>query len=181
MSPIERLFQRIEDTTESSLKKGLIMFCSLVFLLAFLGVYKTHYDQFALADKAKQTIVANNRINAMVNRKLHMDQEKEAIAESDGGQSGKDLVTTIDSAAQDLEIDLDAGYKKSLKTVSIPHEEDFVEQQVTIKTDKLSLKKIITLINSLRNENSVMFRDVKIENKGKLPACQIMLSMRKKK
>lgn len=181
MGPIDKFFHTIETTTEGTLKKGLIIFCSLVFLAGFLGIYKNRYDQMALVDKARQAITSNNRINAMVNKKFHLDHEKEALIQSGIGQGKKDLLKIIEAAAQDLEIDLDQSYKKSFKTIPIPHEEDFSEQQVTIKTDKLSLKKIITLINSLRSEDSVMFRDVKIENKGKMPASQILLSMRKKK
>ncbi len=112
---------------------------------------------------------------------MSLDQEKEAWAKEYEGLSERNLVNIIEKVLQENKIELDQPYKDSLKTVQIPFEEDFIEQQITIRTENLNLKNFINLIDSLRKENFVMFREVKIENKGKTPVCQALVTMRKKK
>jgi hypothetical protein len=181
MDIFSKMFEKLDALPEESLKKGLVLFCSALLLGAFLCVYKTRYDQLILVDQAKKAIANVNKINTLLVRKAQIDQEKDAVAKLAENQTNKDLLKLIESSAKDLEIDLDESYKTSFKIVPIPQEADFVEQQTTITTDKLNLKKIITLINSLRNESFVMFRELTIENKGKTPSCQFSLSMRQKK
>ncbi len=181
MSPIDTLFQKVETATTQSLKKTLIMLCSVVFLLAFIGLYKIRYDQLLLVNSAKNAISDNNKINSLLGKKMILDQEKEALIKDYENLTEKNLMSIVEKAVQENKIELEGSFKESFKLVPIPFEEDFVEQQITIKTENLSLKNFINLIDSLRKESFVMFREIKIENKGKNPACQAILSMRKRK
>lgn len=181
MNPIDTIFEKIETATSGSLKKALIVLCSTVFFIAFIGLYKIRYDQYSLINTARSAISDNNKINALLSKKMILDQNKEALAKEYENLSEKNLVNIIEKVIQENKIELDTSYKESLKIVQIPFEEDFIEQRVTIKTENLSLKNFINLIDSLRKESFVMFREIKIENKGKAPVCQALLSMRKKK
>lgn len=181
MNPIDNLFEKIETATVESLKKVLIIICSIVFFLAFIGLYRVRYNQYSMIEAVKKAISNNTKINNLISKKMSLDQEKEAWAKEYEGLSERNLVNIIEKVLQENKIELDQPYKDSLKTVQIPFEEDFIEQQITIRTENLNLKNFINLIDSLRKENFVMFREVKIENKGKTPVCQALVTMRKKK
>lgn len=180
MNFLYKAFDRLEELPENTVKKAFILFCSGVFLTAFLYIYKARYEQTTLIDQAKTTIKNEVRINELLAKKIQIDLEKNTTNKLFEGYQ-KDLLQIIEASAKEAEVDLGDSHKSSFKQIPIPQEADFVEQQATIFLDKVNLKKIITMINSLRNENFVMFRELKIENKGSSPSCQILLSMRQNK
>ena len=181
MNVITDIFNTLEELSAKTLRNTLLLVVSGIFLVAFLYLYKTKYSQKVLRDKYINMINDITKSQNLVAKKQLLDQEKAAALGNLDLQSNKDLLKIVAACASEAEVELDASYKNSFKTISIEHEPDFVEQQISVFSDKLSLKKIIMLINSLRNEKSVMFREFKIENNGKMPACNILLSMRQKK